>query len=60
MSSTQSETYVAGATALTPAAHKDALQIPIPVPTLKQSFRLVCDLEPVRSIGAGLRGDGGQ
>lgn len=45
----------------TPAEYIEAFDQPIPVPTVaKHSFRLVCDLEPVRSLGGGLHADGGQ
>ncbi|BGP27918.1 outer membrane protein, beta-barrel domain containing protein [Rhodotorula toruloides] len=54
------ETRTPGASDLTPAQYTDALEIPIPVPRLTPSFRLVCDLEAVRSVGEGLHGDGGQ
>ncbi|KAM0752704.1 hypothetical protein T439DRAFT_323319 [Meredithblackwellia eburnea MCA 4105] len=47
-----------GTTNLTPDSYVDAFKIPIPVPTLKHSFRLACDLEAVRSVGEGLYGDG--
>ncbi|GAA5867983.1 hypothetical protein JCM8547_000773 [Rhodosporidiobolus lusitaniae] len=52
--------HTAGATDATPAHYMDGLDIPIPQASLKQSFRLVCDLEAVRSVGEGLHGDGGQ
>ncbi|TNY21543.1 hypothetical protein DMC30DRAFT_196587 [Rhodotorula diobovata] len=47
-------------TSSTPAAYHAALSVPIPEPRLRHSFRLVCDLEAVRSLGEGLHGDGGQ
>ena len=52
--------HTAGATSSTPPAFQHALSLPIPEPTLQHSFRLVCDLEAVRSLGEGLHGDGGQ
>ncbi|GAA5894648.1 hypothetical protein JCM8208_006037 [Rhodotorula glutinis] len=52
--------HTAGATSSTPSAFQHALSLPIPEPTLRHSFRLVCDLEAVRSLGEGLHGDGGQ
>ncbi|GAA5902202.1 DUF3237 domain-containing protein [Sporobolomyces salmoneus] len=42
-----------------PAEYKDSFALSIPEPSLKRSFRLVCDLEAVRSLGEGLNGDGG-
>ncbi|BGP03795.1 Uncharacterized protein family UPF0311 [Rhodotorula toruloides] len=54
------DTHAPGASSDTPPAYKAALEIPIPVPRLTHSFRLVCDLEAVRSVGEGLHGDGGQ
>ncbi|KAJ8291476.1 UPF0311 protein [Rhodotorula toruloides] len=53
-------THTPSASTDTPAPYKAALEIPIPVPRLTHSFRLVCDLEAVRSVGEGLHGDGGQ
>lgn len=49
-----------GASSHTPAAYTAAFETTIPVPTLKRSFRLACDLEAVRSLGEGLHGDGSQ
>ncbi|GAA5938163.1 DUF3237 domain-containing protein [Sporobolomyces koalae] len=43
-----------------PAEYQDAFDLSIPEPSLKKSFRLVCNLEAVRSLGEGLNGDGGQ
>ncbi|KAM0788295.1 hypothetical protein ACM66B_001439 [Microbotryomycetes sp. NB124-2] len=60
MAASQTQFNTAGTTDLTPAEYKDALEIPIPRPSLKHSFRLCCDLEAVRAIGEGLHGDGGQ
>ncbi|BGP35683.1 hypothetical protein JCM10296v2_007535 [Rhodotorula toruloides] len=54
------DTHTPGTSSDTPPAYKAALEIPIPVPRLTHSFRLVCDLEAVRSVGEGLHGDGGQ
>ncbi|KAK4058285.1 hypothetical protein OIO90_000442 [Microbotryomycetes sp. JL221] len=56
---TTTDFHTAGATSQTPTEYKDALDIAIPTPTLKHSFRLCCDLEAVRSVGEGLHGDGG-
>ncbi|KAI5480202.1 outer membrane protein, beta-barrel domain containing protein [Pseudohyphozyma bogoriensis] len=45
----------------TPAEYVAALELPIPTPKLdRHSFRLVCDLEAVKSLGEGAAGDGGQ
>ena len=60
MATVKANFTVAGATEETPESYNAALEIPIPKPSLKHSFRLVCDLEPVRALGEGLRGDGGQ
>ncbi|BGO95944.1 hypothetical protein NBRC10512_005472 [Rhodotorula toruloides] len=54
------DTHTPSASTDTPASYKAALEIPIPIPRLTHSFRLVCDLEAVRSVGEGLHGDGGQ
>ncbi|GAA5964267.1 hypothetical protein JCM3765_002791 [Sporobolomyces pararoseus] len=42
-----------------PTEYKKAFELAIPEPTLRKSFRLVCDLEAVRNLGSGLSGDGG-
>ncbi|GAA5883726.1 hypothetical protein JCM16303_004793 [Sporobolomyces ruberrimus] len=42
-----------------PAQYTEAFELSIPTPKLQHSFRLVCDLEAVRSLGEGLHGDGG-
>lgn len=60
MTANKAEFNVAGSSANTPSQYKAALEIPIPKPSLKHSFRLICDLEAVRALGEGLRGDGGQ
>ncbi|BGP55864.1 hypothetical protein JCM8202v2_003471 [Rhodotorula sphaerocarpa] len=54
------QSHTAGASERTPADYQDAFSLPIPVPTLKHSFRLCCDLEAVRNLGEGVHGDGGQ
>lgn len=47
------------ATAATPAEYSAAFELPIPVPSVaKHSFRLVCDLDPVRPLGGGLHAQG--
>ncbi|GAA6006654.1 hypothetical protein JCM11491_003133 [Sporobolomyces phaffii] len=43
-----------------PEQYAESLNLAIPTPALKKSFRLVCDVEAVRSLGEGLNGDGGQ
>ncbi|SCZ99156.1 BZ3500_MvSof-1268-A1-R1_Chr3-1g05844 [Microbotryum saponariae] len=54
------EFYTAGSTDKTPETHRDAMELRIPRPTVStHSFRLVCDLEPVRALGQGLHADGG-
>lgn len=52
--------HTAGASSSTPSEYKDAFELPIPTPSLQHSFRLACDLEPVRALGEGLHADGGQ
>jgi len=54
------EMNVAGFKVDTPEQYHKVFQLPIPVPKLVHSFRLACDLEPVRSLGEGVGGDGGQ
>ncbi|SCV74087.1 BQ2448_6519 [Microbotryum intermedium] len=55
------EFYTAGSTDKTLVTHRDAMELRIPRPTVStHSFRLVCDLEPVRALGQGLHADGGQ
>lgn len=54
------EMNVAGFKQDTPEQYHKVFQLPIPVPKLVHSFRLACDLEPVRSLGEGVGGDGGQ
>ena len=45
----------------TPSDYAAAFDIAIPAASVaKHSFRLACDLEPVRSLGGGLHADGGQ
>lgn len=52
--------FAPGPSSTTPPAYTAAWEVPIPVPTLKHSFRLACDLEAVRSLGEGVHGDGSQ
>jgi hypothetical protein len=48
------------ATEAVPDEYRESFKLLIPEPTLSKSFRLVCDLEAVRSLGSGLTGDDGQ
>ena len=52
--------FAPGPTSVTPSTYTTAWEVPIPVPTLRHSFRLACDLEAVRSLGEGVHGDGSQ
>ncbi|GAA5857543.1 hypothetical protein JCM5353_004926 [Sporobolomyces roseus] len=53
------EMNVAGHRDSTPQEYHTVFDLPIPKPRLEHSFRLACDLEPVRSLGEGVGGDGG-